>query len=115
MERRHAAFEDKQNAISDASDSCVGERKIERSDGVDVHTQFRVAAIGDADTDLATPEAMEAPLSKTYRMKKAKLQAQQANYDARAKKAEYISMRVWPSVTTQQRISRKYFQATSGQ
>ena len=59
--------------------------------GRDVHTQFRVAAISDADTDLATPEAMEArALQNRPDVKKAKLQVQQANYDARAKKAEYI-------------------------
>jgi outer membrane protein TolC len=59
--------------------------------GRDVHTQFRVAAIGDADTDLATPEAVEArAIQNRPDVKKAKLQVQQANYDARAKKAEYI-------------------------
>jgi len=59
--------------------------------GRDVHTQFRVAAIGDADKDLARPETMEASaLRNRPDVKKAKFQVQQANYDARAKKAEYI-------------------------
>jgi outer membrane protein TolC len=53
--------------------------------------QFRVAPIGDADTDLATPESMEVrALQSRPDVKKAKLQVQQADYDTRAKKAEYI-------------------------
>jgi outer membrane protein TolC len=81
-----------QNAISDASDRVASaSERLNDLMGRDVHTQFRVAAIGDADTDHATPEAMEArALQNRPDVKKAKLQVQQANYDARAKKAEYI-------------------------
>src|ERR1700722_15510407 len=50
-----------QNGISDASDSVASaSERLNDQMGRDIHTQFRVAAIGDADTDLATPEAMEA-------------------------------------------------------
>jgi outer membrane protein TolC len=81
-----------QNAINDADDTVASaSERLNDLMGRDVHTQFRVAAIGDADTDLATPEAMEArALENRPDVKKAKLQVQQANYDARAKKAEYI-------------------------
>ena len=49
------------NAISDARDRvATAAETLNDLMGRDVHTQFRVAAIGDADTDLATPEAMEA-------------------------------------------------------
>ena len=82
----------KQNAISDASDRVASaSERLNDLMGRDVHTQFRVAAISEGDTDLATPEAMEArALQNRPDVKKAKLQVQQANYDARAKKAEYI-------------------------
>ncbi len=81
-----------QNAISDASDRVASaSEKLNDLMGRDIHTEFRVTAIGDADTDLATPEAMEAQaLQNRPDVKKAKLQVQQADYDARAKKAEYI-------------------------
>jgi len=81
-----------QNAISDASDRVASSsERLNDLMGRDVHTQFRVAAIGDSDTDLATPVAMEArALQDRPDVKKAKLQVQQADYDARAKKAEYI-------------------------
>ncbi|NYF53605.1 TolC family protein [Tunturiibacter gelidoferens] len=81
-----------QNAINDASDRVASaSEQLNDLMGRDVHTQFRVAAIGDADTDLATSEAMEVrALQNRPDVKKAKLQVQQANYDARAKKAEYI-------------------------
>lgn len=81
-----------QNAISDANDSVASASEtLNDLMGRDIHTQFRVAAISDADTDLATPEAMEArALQDRPDVKKAKLQVQQADYDARAKKAEYI-------------------------
>jgi outer membrane protein TolC len=81
-----------QNAISDANDRVASaSERLNDLMGRDVHTQFRVAAIGDGDTDLATPVAMEArALQNRPDLKKAKLQVQQANYDARAKKAEYI-------------------------
>jgi outer membrane protein TolC len=81
-----------QNAISDASDGVASaSERLNDLMGRDVHAQFRVAAIGDADTDLATSEAMEArALQNRPDVKKAKLLVQQANYAARAKKAEYI-------------------------
>jgi outer membrane protein TolC len=81
-----------QNAISDASDRVASSsEQLNDLMGRDIHMQFRVAAIGDADTDLAIPEAMEArALQNRPDVKKAKLQVQQADYDARAKKAEYI-------------------------
>jgi outer membrane protein TolC len=81
-----------QNAISDANDRTA--TAIERLNdlmGRDIHTQFRVAPISDADTDLVTLETMEAhALQNRPDVKKAKLQVRQADYDARAKKAEYI-------------------------
>jgi outer membrane protein TolC len=88
----NAQFLKIQNAISDASDRVASvSEKLNDLMGRDIHTQFRVAAISDADTDLATPEAMEArALQNRPDVKKAKLQVQQADYDARAKKAEYI-------------------------
>jgi outer membrane protein TolC len=81
-----------QNAISDASDRVASaSEQLNDLMGRDIHTQFRVAAVGDADTDLATPEAMEThALQNRPDVKKAKLLVQQADYDARAKKAEYI-------------------------
>ena len=81
-----------QNAISDASDYVASaSEQLNDLMGRDIHTQFRVAAIAEADTDLATPEAMEAEaLHNRPDVKKAKLQVQQAAYDTRAKKAEYI-------------------------
>jgi outer membrane protein TolC len=81
-----------QNAISDAGDRVASaSEQLNDLMGRDIHTQFRVAAIGDADTDIAAPEAMEArALQNRPDVKKAKLQVQQADYDARAKKAEYI-------------------------
>ena len=81
-----------QNAISDASDAVASaSERLNDQMGRDVHTQFRVAAMDDADTDAATLEAMEArALQNRPDVKKAKLLVQQANYDARAKKAEYI-------------------------
>jgi outer membrane protein TolC len=81
-----------QNAISDASDkvASAGEQLNDLM-GRDIHTQFRVAAIDNADADLSTSEAMEAlALHNRPDVKKAKLQVEQAHYDARAKKAEYI-------------------------
>jgi len=81
-----------QNAICDASDRVASAtEQLNDLMGRDIHTQFRVAAIGDADTDIATPEAMEGrALQNRPDVKKAMLQVQQADYDARAKKAEYI-------------------------
>jgi outer membrane protein TolC len=81
-----------QNAISDATDRVASaSEKLNDLMGRDIHTQFRVAVISNADTDLATPEAMEVhALQNRPDVKKAKLQVQQADYDARAKKAENI-------------------------
>ena len=81
-----------QNAISDASDRVASaSERLNDLMGRDVHTQFRVTAVGEADPDLTTPEAMEVrALQNRPDVKKATLQVQQANYDARAKKAEYI-------------------------
>lgn len=81
-----------QNAISDANDRVESAtEQLNDLMGRDIHTQFRVAAIGDADTELATREAMEAhALQNRPDVTKAKLQVRQADYDARAKKAEYI-------------------------
>ena len=88
----HTQFLKIQNAISDASDRVAStSEQLNDLMGRDVHMQFRVAPIGDADTDLATPESMEVrALQSRPDVKKAKLQVQQADYDARAKKAEYI-------------------------
>jgi len=81
-----------QNAISDANDRVASAReKLNDLMGQDIHSQFRVAPVSDADNDLDTPEAMEArALQDRADLKKAKLQVQQADYDARAKKAQYI-------------------------
>ena len=81
-----------QNAISDAGDRVASaEEQLNDLMGRDIHTQFRVAAMGEKDTDLPTPEAMETrAVEDRPDVKKAKLQVQQADYDARAKKAEYI-------------------------
>ena len=81
-----------QNAISDASDRVASaSERLNDLMGRDIHTQFRVVAIGDPDSGLDTPEGMEArALQDRPDVKKAKLKVQQADYDARAKKAEYI-------------------------
>jgi outer membrane protein TolC len=88
----HAQLVKIQNAISDASDRVAStSEQLNDLMGRDIHTQFRVMPISDADADLATPETMEArALQNRPDVKKAKLQVQQADYDARAKKAEYI-------------------------
>jgi outer membrane protein TolC len=88
----HTQFLKIQNAISDASDRVAStSEQLNDLMGRDVHMQFRVAPIGDADTDLATPASMEVrALQSRPDVKKAKLHVQQADYDARAKKAEYI-------------------------
>jgi outer membrane protein TolC len=81
-----------QNAISDATDRVASvSEKLNDLMGRDIHTQFRVASVDTADANLATPEAMEVrALHERPDLEKAKLQLQQADYDARAKKAEYI-------------------------
>lgn len=80
------------NAISDARDQVASAaEQLNHLMGRDIHTQFRVAPIGSADTEVGTPEAAEARgLQNRPDLKKAKLQVQQADYDVRAKKAEYI-------------------------
>jgi outer membrane protein TolC len=81
-----------QNAVSDAKDQVA--TAIERLNdlmGRDIHTQFRVVSISSAYVDVDTPEALEATaLQNRPELKKAKLQVRQADYDVRAKKAEYI-------------------------
>lgn len=81
-----------QNAIRDADDRVASAaEKLNDLMGRDVHTRFRASAIKDANTDTETAETLEArALESRPELKKAKLQAQQADYDARAKKAEYI-------------------------
>jgi outer membrane protein TolC len=79
------------NAIGDATDRVASSsEKLNDLMGRDIHTQFRVAAIGDTDGDPLTPEMEDRALQNRPDLKKAKLQVQQADYDARAKKAEYI-------------------------
>jgi outer membrane protein TolC len=80
------------NAVSDAKDKVATAcERLNDLMGRDIHTQFRVASLSSADSELATPEALEAQaLQNRPELKKAKLQVQQADYDARAKKAEYI-------------------------
>ena len=81
-----------QNAVTDAQDQvATASEKLNDLMGRDIHTVFRVAAISGADAELETPAALEArALQNRPELKKAKLQVQQADYDARAKKAEYI-------------------------
>jgi outer membrane protein TolC len=81
-----------QNAISDAGDRVASAaEKLNDLMGRDIHTRFRVSAIDHANTQIEAPEALEArALENRPELRKAKLQAQQADYDARAKKAEYI-------------------------
>src|ERR1700759_2279936 len=79
-----------QNAISDSGDKVASaSERLNDLMGRDIHTQFRVTSVGDVDPDLDTPEIMEAlALRNRPDVKKAKLQVQQADYDARATKAE---------------------------
>jgi len=81
-----------ENAVSDAKDQLANaSEKLNDLMGRDIHTAFRVADISTADTGFEIPEALEAAALKNRPdLKKAKLQVQQADYDARAKKAEYI-------------------------
>ncbi|MGO4212839.1 TolC family protein, partial [Terriglobus sp. YAF25] len=80
------------NAISDARDRVASaSEKLNDLMGRDIHTEFRVAAISQADGDFASLEAMEnSALQNRPEVKKAHIQVEQADYDARAKKAEYI-------------------------
>ena len=81
-----------QNTISDAGERVASAaEKLNDLMGRDIHTRFRVSAIDHANTQIEAPEALEArALENRPELRKAKLQAQQADYDARAKKAEYI-------------------------
>ena len=81
-----------ENAIRDASDKVASAaERLNDLMGRDIHTQFRVAPVDDADAELETPEVMEVrALQNRPDVKKATLQVRQADYDARAKKAEYI-------------------------
>jgi outer membrane protein TolC len=81
-----------QNAISDATDRLASaSEQLNDVMGRDIHTQFRVAPVVDADTDSASLGALEThALQSRPELKKAALQVQQADYDARAKKAENI-------------------------
>ncbi|HYZ83701.1 MAG TPA: TolC family protein, partial [Bryobacteraceae bacterium] len=80
------------NAISDAKDQvATASEKLNDVMGRDIHTAFRVADISSADSEVETPETLEQRAVKNRpNLQKAKLQVQQAHYDARAKKAEYI-------------------------
>jgi outer membrane protein TolC len=81
-----------QNAVSDAKDRvATASERLNDLMGRDIHTRFRLASITSADGDIDTPEALEATaLQNRPELKKAQLQVWQADYDARAKKAEYI-------------------------
>ncbi|MGA8598790.1 MAG: TolC family protein [Bryobacteraceae bacterium] len=81
-----------QNAIRDAGDRVASAaEKLNDLMGRDIHTPFRISDINHANTEFEAPEALEArALANRPELKKAKLEAQQADYDARAKKAEYI-------------------------
>jgi outer membrane protein TolC len=77
-----------QNAIRDAGDRVASAaEKLNDLMGRDIHTPLRVSAINHANTKIERPETLEArALENRPELKKAKLQAQQADYDARAKK-----------------------------
>jgi outer membrane protein TolC len=81
-----------QNAVSDAKDQfAAASEKLNDLIGRDIHVQFRVVSLNDADTEIEMPASLEATaLQNRPELKKAKLQVKQADYDARAKKAEYI-------------------------
>lgn len=81
-----------QNAILDAGDKlAAAAERLNDLMGRDIHTRFRVSVVERANAEVEAPAALEArALENGPELKKAKLQAQQADYDARAKKAEYI-------------------------
>ena len=85
-------FEKNQNAMSDATDQLASAmEKLNDLLGRDIHAQFRVSDIQTADGDSQTRAALETlALQNRPDLKKAKLQVLQAEYDSRAKKAEYI-------------------------
>lgn len=80
------------NSVSDAEDKVATAcEKLNDLMGRDIHTQFRVASVEGPDNELETAEELEAEsLHNRPELKKARLQVLQADYDARAKKAEYI-------------------------
>jgi outer membrane protein TolC len=88
----HAQLLKTQNAVSDAKDQiATASERLNDLMGRDIHMQFRVVSLRSADTELERPEALEATaLQNRPELKKAKLQVRQADYEARAKKAEYI-------------------------
>ena len=81
-----------QNAILDAGDKlAAAAERLNDLMGRDIHTRFRVSVIERVNAELEAPAALEARARENRpELKKAKLQVQQADYDARAKKAEYI-------------------------
>jgi outer membrane protein TolC len=81
-----------QTSVGDSRDRlAAAAERLNDLMGRDIHTEFRVAAIDDMEGEIGKPEAMEAQaLENRPDLKKAKLRVQQANYDTRAKKAEYI-------------------------
>ncbi|MBV8552780.1 MAG: TolC family protein [Acidobacteriaceae bacterium] len=81
-----------QNAVGDAKDQvATASEKLNDLMGRDIHTQFRVVSLRSADTEVETSEALEArALQNRPELKKAKFEVRQADYEARAKKAEYI-------------------------
>ena len=81
-----------ETAIAEATDQlAAASERLNDLMGRDIHTRFRVSGIAAMDTIEETPEAIEArALENRPELKKAKLQVRQAEYDRRAKKAEYI-------------------------
>jgi outer membrane protein TolC len=81
-----------ENAVRDAEDQvATASERLNDLMGQDVHAQFRVVPINSIEDELDAPEQLEArALQNRPDLKKAKLQVQQAHFDARAKKAEYI-------------------------
>jgi outer membrane protein TolC len=81
-----------ENAVRDAEDQVASaSERLNDLMGQDVHAQFRVVPINTIEDELDAPEQLEArAVQNRPDLKKAKLQVQQAHFDARAKKAEYI-------------------------
>ena len=85
-------LEKNQDALSEAGDQIsAAMEKLNDLMGRDIHTEFRVSDIQTADGDFQTRAALETlALQNRPDLKKARLQVLQAEYDSRAKKAEYI-------------------------
>jgi len=81
-----------ENSIGEAADQLAGAaEKLNDLMGRDIHTQFRVSDVSNVDTGEETPATIETrALENRPDVKKAQLQVRQAEYDRRAKKAEYI-------------------------